>query len=171
MHLYIGHFPRPQLSVSTIGLRPEAAEDEAFLRRLTIAVRWHEFAAVQLDLAQKTALLHQQHAAQHGHYLKFYPDADFSIVESDGAPIGRLYLDRGKRQHLLVDIALLPEYSGKGIGGALIDDMLAEAARLDRIVALQVDPFNRARQLYIRKGFRDISQDGLHCLMHWTPGG
>lgn len=156
--------------MSTIGLRPEAAEDEAFLRRLTIAIRWNEFAAVPLDLAQKTALLHQQHEAQHGHYLKFHPDADFSIVESDGAAIGRLYVDRGKREHLLVDVALLPEFSGKGIGGALIDDMLAEAARLGRIVALQVDPLNPARRLYLRKGFRDISQDGMHCLMHWSPG-
>jgi GNAT superfamily N-acetyltransferase len=155
--------------VPTIALRPETAEDEPFLRRLTLAIRWNEFAAVPLDLAQKTALLNQQHDAQHGHYLKFYPDADFSIVESDGAPIGRFYLDRGKREHLLIDIALLPDQSGKGIGGALIDDMLAQAGRLGRIVALQVDPLNPARHLYLRKGFRDISQDGFHCLMHWTP--
>lgn len=150
-------------------MRPEAAEDEAFLRRLNIAVRWNEFAALPLPADQKVALLQQQYDARHVGYRADYPDADFQIVERDGTPIGRFYVDRSKRDHLLVDVAILPEHHGQGIGAALLDIMLADAARVRATATLRVDHFNPAKRLYQRKGFVEIEDLGLDALMRWTP--
>ncbi len=168
MHLHPGRLSGTQLSRDDIRLRPETAEDEAFLRRLNIAVRWNEFAPLPLPADQKVALLQQQYDARHTGYRADYPDADFQVVERDGAPIGRFYVQRGKREHRLVDIAILPEHHGQGIGAALIDILLAEAARARATATLRVDHFNPAKQLYLRKGFVEVEDLGLDALMRWT---
>lgn len=152
-----------------INLRPETAEDEAFLRRLNIAVRWHQFAMLPLPDAQKMALLELQYDARFQHYRMAYPDADFGVVEHEGAPIGRFYVDRTAEEFVLLDIALLPEQHGRGAGSWLIDALLAEAGAAGRRVALHVDPFNPARRLYQRKGFRDVEQVGPDWRMLWEP--
>ncbi|CAN5375172.1 GNAT family N-acetyltransferase [soil metagenome] len=140
-----------------------------FLRRLNIAVRWNEFAPLPLAPDQKIALLQQQYDARHAGYRADYPNADFQVVERDGTPIGRFYVQRGKREHRLVDIAILPEHHGQGIGAALIDMLLAKAIRARVAVALQVDHFNPAKRLYQRKGFVEVEDLGLDALMRWTP--
>jgi GNAT superfamily N-acetyltransferase len=168
LHLHPGRFPGAQLTPGAITLRPETAEDEAFLRRLNIAVRWNEFAALPLPADQKVALLQQQYDARHAGYRADYPDANFQVVERDGAPIGRFYVQRGKREHRLVDIAILPEHHGQGIGAALIDILLTSAARARATATLRVDHFNPAKRLYLRKGFVEIEDLGLDALMRWT---
>jgi ribosomal protein S18 acetylase RimI-like enzyme len=149
-------------------LRPETAEDETFLRHLNIAVRWNEFAALPLPPEQKVALLQQQYEARHRGYRAEYPDADFHIVERGGAPIGRFYVHRGKREHYLVDIAILPDHAGQGVGSILLDLMLTEAARSGVDATLRVDHLNPAKRLYQRKGFVETEDLGLDALMRWT---
>jgi ribosomal protein S18 acetylase RimI-like enzyme len=168
LHLYPGRLSGAQLTPDDIRLRPETAEDEAFLRRLNIAVRWNEFAALPLPTHQKVALLQQQYDARHAGYRADYPNADFQVVERGGTPVGRFYVQRGKREHRLVDIAILPEHHGRGIGAALLDIMLAEAARARTPVTLRVDHFNPAKRLYQRKGFVEVEDLGLDALMRWT---
>jgi GNAT superfamily N-acetyltransferase len=132
-------------------------------------VRWNEFAALPLPPEQKVALLQQQYDARHKGYRGDYPEADFHIVELDGVPIGRFYVQRGKREHYLVDIALLPDHAGQGVGAALLDMMLAEAARAGVGAALRVDHGNPAKRLYLRKGFVEVEDLGLDALMRWAP--
>ena len=169
MHRHQRGVPDAQLTTDRIRLRPETAEDEAFLRRLNIAVRWNEFAALPLPADQKVALLQQQYDARHSSYHAQYPRADFHIVERDGVPVGRFYVDRGKREHYLVDIAILPEHGGQGVGTALLDILLADAARAGVGATLRVDHLNPAKRLYLRKGFVEVEDLGLDALMRWAP--
>ena len=148
-------------------IRPETAEDDTFLRRLTIEGRWAEFAPLPLSDAHKRILLEQQHAARQHHYRTYYVGADFSVIELDGEPVGRLCLLRGAGDHLLVDIAVLPERSGQGVGGALLESILAEAAALGRSVSLRVEHTNPARRLYERKGFRETARHEIDAEMVW----
>ena len=171
MHLHPGRLSGAQLSRADIRLRPETAEDEAFLRRLNIAVRWNEFAALPLPPDQKIALLQQQFDARHSSYRAQYPRGEFHVVERDGTPIGRFYINRRKREHYLVDIAILPDHCGQGIGAALLDLLIAGAAQDRAIATLRVDHLNPAKQLYLRKGFVEIEDLGLDALMRWTPPG
>lgn len=169
MHLRLRRFPGAQLTAGTITTRPETAEDEAFLRRLNIAVRWNEFAPLPLPADQRVALLQQQFDARHAGYRADYPDADFRIVERGGTPVGRFYVHRTKREHCLVDIAILPDHHGQGIGSTLLDIMLAEATHARATAVLRVDHFNPAKRLYLRKGFVEVEDLGLDALMRWAP--
>ncbi|PTS81557.1 GNAT family N-acetyltransferase [Sphingomonas sp. HMWF008] len=155
--------------MTALAIRPETAEDDAFLRRLTVEGRWAEFAPLPLSDAHKRMLLEQQHLARQHHYRTYYGGADFSVIELEGEPIGRLCLLRGARDHLLVDIALLPQHSGQGLGGTLLDSILAEAAALGRTVSLRVEQTNPARRLYERKGFRETARHEIDAEMVWAP--
>ena len=153
--------------MTVLTIRPEVAEDDPFLRRLTIEGRWAEFAPLPLADAHKCMLLEQQYEARRHHYRTYYAGADFGVIEWGGAPIGRLCLLRGAHDYNLVDIALLPDHCGKGLGGALLDTILAEAAALGRSVSLRVEHTNPARRFYERKGFRETERGEIDAAMQW----
>ena len=148
-------------------VRPETAEDDAFLRRLTVEGRWAEFAPLPLADTHKHMLLEQQYEARRQHYRAYYGEADFGVIEVDGVPVGRLCLLRGERDYNLVDIALLPEHCGKGVGSILLDEILSEAAARGRTVSLRVEHINPARRLYERKGFRETERSEIDAAMEW----
>ncbi len=111
------------------------------------------------------AFLEQQRHAQQMHYRAAFADAAWLIVESGGAPVGRLYTDERPGSVHLIDISLLPEWRGRGLGGAILSDLIADAAARDLAVSLQVLKVNPARRLYERLGFRIVADNGPHDWM------
>jgi ribosomal protein S18 acetylase RimI-like enzyme len=83
-------------------------------------------------------------------------------------PVGRLYLDRGGREYRVIDIALLPEQRGQGLGGALLRDLMDDAAASGKGLPIHVEKSNRALRLYRRLGFVTVGDRGVHCIMRWT---
>lgn len=154
-----------------ITLRPETAEDEAFLRQLFIANRRGEFAPLGMAETALVALLDTQFDLQRSHFRAAFRDADWSIVMRKGAAVGRLYVAKSMAARVLVDISLMPEISGQGIGGVLIDHILREAQAARRAMTLHVRPHNPARRLYARKGFAETGLEGADMTMRWSPGG
>ncbi len=151
-------------------LRPETEADIPFLRRLYISTRWEELAAVpDWTDEQKIAFLESQFAAQRQHYLAYYANAAFDVLEADGIPAGRLYLDRQAKTLLIVDIALLPDWRNRGIGTALIEAVFAEARLAGKEVSISVEKFNPAQRLYRRLGFREYAEDQVYWFMYWEP--
>ena len=71
----------------------------------------------------------------------------------------------------LVQVQLLPDRQGRGIGGALMRDLLDQAARAGCPVHLGVLQGNPARRLYERLGFRIVAESEREAAMLWTPGG
>jgi ribosomal protein S18 acetylase RimI-like enzyme len=119
---------------------------------------------------QKQTFLLWQFAAQTSHYDKNYEGADFLIVERDGASIGRIYLDRREDEIEIIDIALLPECRGSGLGSRLLRDVMREAEEGGKGVMIYVENFNPARHLYDRLGFRHIDTNGVYHVMKWKAG-
>jgi len=108
--------------------------------------------------------------AQPRHYLAHYPDARFDLIELDGAPIGRLYVQRTSDEIRVIDIALLPECRGRGLGGALLQGILDEAGATGRPVRLHVERWNPAQRLYRRLAFIECGEgDGIYTPMEWAP--
>lgn len=149
-------------------LRPETEADIPFLRRLYISTRWEELAPVgDWTQAQKIAFLESQFALQRHHYRTYFPATDFAVLEKDGVPAGRLYVDRQETTLNVVDISLLPEWRGHGAGTALMQAVCAEARAAGKNVSLCVEKFNPAQTLYRRLGFREVSEEGAHWFMEW----
>lgn len=158
----------PALRAAGFGLRAQREEDRAFLERLYFSVRWPEVAPLDWPEEAKVAFLADQFRLQHTHYQTHYYDAEFLILERAGEPIGRLYIFRGPRDHRIVDISLLPEVRGGGVGCALLEAVQSEAAAAGKTVSIHVEKFNPAQSLYRRLGFREIGEDGPYWLMEWN---
>jgi ribosomal protein S18 acetylase RimI-like enzyme len=151
-------------------LRPIAAADQLFLCRVYASTRQSEMALVSWSEAEKEAFLRMQFEAQHSYYQDEFPKAAFQVIELEGRPIGRLYVDRRPDEIRLIDITLLPEFRNAGIGSQLLHDLLGEAAAADKPLRIHVERFNPALQLYQRLGFRQIEERGVYYLMEWNPG-
>ena len=79
--------------------RPARWTDDApFLERLYASTRADELAHIAWTDAQKADFCRWQSNAQHTHYQKHYPDAAFEVIELDGTPAGRIYVDRGEKE-------------------------------------------------------------------------
>ena len=89
----------------------------------------------------------------------------------DGRAIGRLYRARvGTDEVRLLDIALLPEWRGRGIGSMLLGEMLATANASGDMVSLHVEVWNPVVHLYERLGFVEAGRNDVHIRMeHRSP--
>jgi GNAT superfamily N-acetyltransferase len=157
------------LSERGFALRPETEADVPFLLQLYISTRWLELSVTDWADAQKIAFLESQFAAQRSYYLSHYAGAAFDVLEERGVPAGRLYLARLADTLLVIDIALLPQWCGRGIGTALLEAMFAEARLAGKGVTVSVEKFNPAQRLYRRLGFREYAEDDVYWFMHWSP--
>ena len=153
-----------------VTLRPMTHDDLPFLRRVYAGTRANELAQTPWGDEEKQAFLDMQFQAQHTHYQKHFPEASYQIIEQRGEPIGRLYLDRRPDELRIIDIALLPEKRGGGIGGTLMRRILDEAALVGKPVRIHVERNNPAMQLYDRLGFRKVEDQGVYWLMERLPG-
>jgi ribosomal protein S18 acetylase RimI-like enzyme len=156
---------------TSLQLRPATEADEAFLRSVYAAARVDEVAAFGWPDAQLAAFLTQQFAAQRANYRAAHPDAVEAVIEVDGQQAGRLYVDRGATL-VVLDIALLPEYRGQGIGTALLRSLQVDAAAFGVPFRLHVAHTNPARHLYERLGLRPVADDGVRLELEWVqPAG
>ena len=121
------------------------------------------------DESQKQAFLRQQCAAQLQHYRRYYADASFEIILLNGDRAGRIYVHRTESEICLIDISLLREFRGHGIGTQLTRRLFAEAEASEKKVSLHVEAMNPARRLYERLGFRVVEDKGIYLYMEWDP--
>ena len=78
-----------------------------------------------------------------------------------------MIVDRSGDEIHLVDIALLPEFRGQGIGTRLLEVVQTEAEAAGLPVGLSVAKDNRALNLYGRLGFCRMADDGVYLKMEW----
>jgi ribosomal protein S18 acetylase RimI-like enzyme len=147
------------------------AGDRAFLLAVYSSTRTLELAVVPWGDEQKAAFLESQFAAQDAYWRQQRPQASWSVIEIDGVAAGRLYVDRTASEIRIVDIALLPEFRGAGIGTTLLEAVLAEADAGGLPVTVHVEQTNRARRLYERLDFVRIGETGVYDLYERRPAG
>ena len=143
--------------------------DLEFLRGLYSSTRADEMARVPWSKEQQAHFLAMQFEAQHAHYMRHYADADFWVIEREADPIGRLYLDEWEDELRLIDIALLPEHRGRGLGTVVLHDVMEAAATRGKAVRAHVEKSNPAQRLYSRLGYRVIEDKQVYDLLEWHP--
>ena len=150
-------------------LRAAGPADQQFRRRLFAASRAGVLEMTGLGTAQVEALLDMQFTARERQYGEQFPSCEDLLILVDGQAAGSFSVDRRPDAIRLVDIALLPDYQGAGIGTALLSGLQREAALANTPVVLQVATGNPAARLYRRLGFVLESGDGVYDLMRWQP--
>jgi GNAT superfamily N-acetyltransferase len=161
------HTPDALLQRDVI-LRNATMRDINFLCCLYYQSRAAELAAVAWSEADKKTFLDSQFDLQHHHYLTYYAEANFLIIEHQSMPIGRFYLLQQEDTFLVVDISLVSEWRNQGIGSILIRYAQKLAQEAQAALQLHVEQRNQAAyRLYQRLGFVHIGVEGSHIKMHW----
>lgn len=152
----------------TTDLRSARPDDEAFLLEVYASTRAAELALTDWTPEQKGRFVQMQYAAQKQHYEAHYPGAEVLVILRDGAPAGRMILQRTPGELRMMDLSVLPPYRGAGVGTGLLRDLQTEAGRDGRRIVLHVESENRALDLYRRMGFTAAGEVGAHVRMEWS---
>lgn len=158
-----------ELKAPVITLRDARPDDEAFLYKLYETTRSEEMTAWGLETSQREMILDLQFKAQRRHYEIAFPDPDHKIILCDDRLAGHILVFRSEPEMRLVDIALLPEHRGAGIGSSLIRALILEAQGAGKPLVLHVEKHNRAAGLYERLGFWTTEDIGGHYRMEVAP--
>jgi ribosomal protein S18 acetylase RimI-like enzyme len=153
-----------------ICLRAITPEDDSFLAGVYASTRADELAPTGWNDEEKALFCRRQFDAQSAHYAANYPGASFQVIERESRPIGRLYVARWDKEIRIVDITLLPEFRGAGIGTKLLRELQDEARTAGKSLTIHVERFNRALELYQRLGFRQVEDKGVYLLLQWGSG-
>jgi GNAT superfamily N-acetyltransferase len=156
--------PRP-LSVT---LRPADEGDRAFLFEAYASFRRDALVPLGWDELATERYLRTQFEAEERDWRQHRPGAQCMVILSDDEPVGRFYLARSAQEIRVMDITLLPEHQGQGIGTALLGGLLEEARRSHRTVRAHVERGSAALRLYRRLGFLHAATRGGTWLMEWT---
>ena len=155
---------------TSISARPQTPADADFIEDLVIAVRENELGYRELPPTERNKLLREQNHLQLAHYLRVYPQAHYSIIEADKKPIGRLYVDQSPTHIHIVELSILPDFQGHGIGKTYVESIMAESIRTKVPITLSVTKDNSALRFYEKLGFqtRKVTSP-THHVMYWKP--
>jgi len=158
-----------ETSSRRISLRPASVDDDDFLLDVYVNTRKDEMASWGWSTAQQSSFIRMQYDVRKRGYATSYPSAESVVISIDGVPAGSIIIFRSPDEIRLVDIALLPEFRGRGLGGEVIRMLISEAARAGSRLRLSVLRNNRATHLYERLGFIATGGGEMYCEMECPP--
>jgi len=133
-------------------LRPATEADYDFLYRLHV-VTMKDYVA---------ALWGWDEAVQQRIFRGRFNPARRQIIVVNGEDAGDLQVELGESELFVSSIHILPEYQGRGIGTAVLRDILQEARAASLPVGLRVLKSNPALRFYERLGFTVIDEIDTH---------
>jgi ribosomal protein S18 acetylase RimI-like enzyme len=154
---------------ASIRLDPALPTDEPLLYATFASTRTGEMALTGWNAEQQESFLRQQYEAQRRSYLMQLPEAEYFVIRCGESGMGRLIVDRREQTIHIVDIAVLPEFRGRGIGSTLMAALIKEAAESAKAVTLHVERFNPALGWYERLGFTVMNTGPIYLEMIWRP--
>jgi ribosomal protein S18 acetylase RimI-like enzyme len=143
----------------TYSLRATTDDDYAFLYRLRVAT-------------MKDTVAHVwgwDDDFQADYFREHFDPSGLKIIVVDGTDVGVLAVEHREDTLFLSNIEIAPSFQGRGLGTAIIRDLLAEASNRRLPVRLQTNRSNPARQLYRRLGFVDTGETETHYEMIAMP--
>ena len=150
--------------------RDATPSDRAFLLALYASTRADEFAQLGWPPEMERAFMQLQFEAQRGDYERRHPGARCCVVELRGCPVGRLWTARDGDRVVVLDISIVADLRGQGIGTECLRGVQRQAATAGLAVDLQVVVGNPAQRLYERLGFRAVGASEVRQAMTWRLG-
>ncbi|HET7767435.1 MAG TPA: GNAT family N-acetyltransferase [Chloroflexota bacterium] len=106
---------------------------------------------------------------QDHYFARDWADAEFEVLELDGAPCGYACIEEHEDGFHVREIVIHPDFQGRGIGTAVLRETQARAQARGVPVHLGTFITNRAADLYRRLGFKETGRTDIHILMAWRP--
>jgi len=156
-------------SLEQVSLRPATSEDGEFLFSVYANSRQEEMKPWGWSPQQQEVFLRMQYDVRRRSYITTYPSAEESIIVHSDLPVGAMMVSRSSAEIRLVDIAVVSDYRNRGMGGALIGALIAEAAGSATALRLNVLKGNPAIHLYARVGFVVTGRDSMYLEMEHRP--
>jgi ribosomal protein S18 acetylase RimI-like enzyme len=151
-----------------VRLRPAGPQDEPLLHGLFAEDKAAQLTAAGMAEALVHGLIEMQYRGRAMSYAVLYPQAqDLILLGADGAPAGRLLLDRNRERWRIVDLAVGAAQRGQGMGTQVLRLCQQQAAAVGARLELQVAAGNPARRLYVRLGFQVCGGDDVTVEMSW----
>ena len=152
-----------------IQLRKSVEKDIPFIIKVYRSTREKELSLTNWTEEQKTNFIYMQTMAQLAEYKTKYPGATQQIVLFKNKEAGRFYTWENENEIRIIDITLLPQFIGKGIGSTLLNNLIKRSKEIKKKITLHVDPLSAALKLYLRLGFVHLSNNGRHYYMEKSP--
>jgi len=153
-----------------VRLRPVTERDLSFLFDVVSSSVREQFKLMGGDVRMMEPLLRIQFESQTREYKERFPEAVHYIITLNDLDAGRIYLNRSPEEIRILDLTLLPEYRGKGLGAFVLKVFEEEAARTGLPIRIYVEDGNRSLRLFDRLGYRFHSKLGeVHNLLEWIP--
>jgi ribosomal protein S18 acetylase RimI-like enzyme len=138
-------------------LRPAVDDDYAFLYELKVAcLKEYVVATYGWD-----------ETYQQQRFSDVFDAASTRIIVVEDKDVGQLTVEEVGDELFLAGIYVSPDWQNRGIGSAVIADVLNAAKTRGLRVQLQVLQVNPARHLYERLGFSIVAETKTHCKMRW----
>jgi len=102
-------------------------------------------------------------------FRRWFHPARLDIIVVDREDVGVLEVERSPGRIYLSRIEIRPGFQNRGIGSAVVRDLVAEGRRRRRAVLLHVFKINPAHRLYRRLGFRVVDEDETRLAMRVDP--
>lgn len=152
-----------------ISYRSIQTKDFPFLKAVYRSTREEELKKTPWNEEEKLKFIDFQFNAQHSHYSNAYKGAEFNIIEYNKIDIGRLYVWETEAQIRIMDIALLHDFTGKGIGTKILNDLIKKSEKSGKKLNIHVEYNNPALRLYERLDFKKTDDTGIYFFMERLP--
>ena len=152
-----------------IQLRTVEEKDAAFIEAVYRTTREAELNLTNWSEYQKSAFISMQSAAQLADYKTKFPGARFQVIIYNKKDAGRFFTGETENEIRLLDITVLPEFTGKGIGTTLLQHLIQRSNKVQKKISLHVISSNPALKLYQRLGFVHIKNEGFRYYMERQP--
>ena len=152
-----------------IQLRPVEEKDTAFIEAVYRTTREAELNLTNWSEYQKSAFINMQSMAQLADYKTKCPGARLQVIIYNKKDAGRFFTCETENEIRLLDITILPEFIGKGIGTNLLHRLIQRSNKVQKKISLQVIASNPALKLYQRLGFVYIKSAGFYYYMEREP--
>jgi ribosomal protein S18 acetylase RimI-like enzyme len=142
-----------------ITFKEELSSHQDFLFSLYASSRETEMLLSSLNDKEQKRFLRSQFELRKTSYHNDYPNAYYLVIFKNKKPIGRIVIniDSSMSSIHIIDIALIKKEQNKGIGTALLNDIMNYAQKEKKSVGLSVASDNiRAFKLYQKLGFTPI---------------
>jgi ribosomal protein S18 acetylase RimI-like enzyme len=94
---------------------------------------------------------------------------EIQVISLAGRDAGFIAAKHGPAEVQLFNLMIAPEFQNRGLGTAVLRELLAGARARHTPVRLQVMKVNPARGLYERLGFTVTEETPTHFRMRWRP--